>query len=247
MGWDEVKKVNSDMKVSLDVYQYLNDYKLWGKDSYVYQDKNKLHKLYQTPVVSMNDLELNGEALEYFITNNKHIGKALANVYGIDGKETLITLSNMTAVVNSPIAMTAVVNSPTAISSICKAPYHITKAFIKAINGNDDYIKKIFEIVTTNSSKFQFIVSKYENDVSLLNQHCNTPNTIILCALGYYNYNISASVNLFINNEKIKSSNTAGNNPQSVIKSNCNAIAIPEATFTKNSNGYAVVTVYKII
>ena len=42
MGWDEVKKVNSDMKVSLDMYQYLNDYKLWGKDSYVYQDKNKL-------------------------------------------------------------------------------------------------------------------------------------------------------------------------------------------------------------
>lgn len=58
MGWDEVKKINSDMKVPLDVYQYLNDYRLWGEDSYVYQDKSKLHKLYETIVVSMNDLSL---------------------------------------------------------------------------------------------------------------------------------------------------------------------------------------------
>ena len=105
MGWDEVKKINSDMKVPLDVYQYLNDYRLWGEDSYVYQDKSKLHKLYETTVVSMNDLDLSGEALEYLTTANKHIGKALGSVYGIQRKDTLSTLSTMSAVINSSTAM----------------------------------------------------------------------------------------------------------------------------------------------
>ena len=118
MGWDEVKKINSDMKVPLDVYQYLNDYRLWGEDSYVYQDKSKLHKLYETTVVSMNDLELSGEALEYLAANNKHIGKALGSVYGIGRKDTLSTLSAMSAVANSSTAMSAVANSSTAMSAV---------------------------------------------------------------------------------------------------------------------------------
>ena len=112
MGWDEVKKINSDMKVPLDVYQYLNDYRLWGEDSYVYQDKSKLHKLYETTVVSMNDMELSGEALEYLTTSNKHIGKALGSVYGIQRKDILSTLSTMSAVAASSTAMSAILNSP---------------------------------------------------------------------------------------------------------------------------------------
>ena len=118
MGWDEVKKINSDMKVPLDVYQYLNDYRLWGEDSYVYQDKSKLHKLYETTVVSMNDLELSGEALEYLTTANKHIGKALGSVYGIERKDTLSNLSTMSAVANSSTAMSAVINSSTAMACL---------------------------------------------------------------------------------------------------------------------------------
>ena len=112
MGWDEVKKINSDMKVPLDVYQYLNDYRLWGEDSYVYQDKSKLHKLYETTVVSMNDRELMLEAFVYLIENNKHIGKAFCDVYGIGRKDTLSTLSTMQAVAASSTAMQDILNSP---------------------------------------------------------------------------------------------------------------------------------------
>ena len=118
MGWDEVKKINSDMKVPLDVYQYLNDYRLWGEDSYVYQDKSKLHKLYETTAVSMNDMDLNREVLEYLTTNNKHIGKALGSVYGIGRKDTLYTLSTMSAVIASSTAMSAVIASSTAMSAV---------------------------------------------------------------------------------------------------------------------------------
>ena len=320
--------INSDfMEIPLDKRQDLMDYKLYGEESHVFQNKDRLHSLYETTGLTMNDLMINGEVLEYFIANNKHIGKALSNAYGIDRKETLLTLSTITAVLNSSTAMTAIANSPsaitavlnspsaitavlnsptalqvvvnsstamqaiadsptalqvvlnsptvlqvvvnsptamqaiadsstamtavsnsaTAISSICKARYDTTKAFIKAVNNNADYIKKIIKVVTTNSSKFQYIISKYENTVGLLNQHCNTPNTIVLCALGYERNYPSASVNLFINNEKIKTSNSAGDAPQQVNKYTCNAIAVPVATFTENNNGYAAILVYKAI
>ena len=266
MGWDEVKKINSDMKVPLDVYQYLNDYRLWGEDSYVYQDKSKLHKLYETTVLSMNDMELSGEALEYLTTSNKHIGKAFGNVYGIGRKDILSTLSTMQAVLNSSTAMQAVaasstamqavlasstamqavLNSSTAIAGICKANYNTTKDFIKAINNKDEYIKKIYDIVTT-SANFKNTTNNYADGVANLNQYCNTPDTIIFCALGYYSSN-SGSTNLFINNEAIKTSmRTGGSNPQSVNRNNCNAIAVPTATFTESGDGYAAVAVYKAI
>ena len=350
--------INSDfMEIPLDKRQDLMDYKLYGEESHVFQNKDRLHSLYETTGLTMNDLMINGEVLEYFIANNKHIGKALSNAYGVDRKETLLTLSTITAVLNSSTAMTAIANSPsaitavlnspsaitavlnsptalqvvvnsstamqaiadsptalqvvlnsptvlqvvvnsptamqaiadsptalqvvlnsptalqvvvnsptamqaiadsstamttvsnsaTAISSICKARYDTTKAFIKAVNNNADYIKKIIKVVTTNNVKFQYVISQYGNDVWRLNQHCNTPNTIVLCALGYERNYPSASVNLFINNEKIKTSNSAGDDPQQVNKYTCNAIAVPVATFTENSNGYAAILVYKAI
>ena len=133
------------------------------------------------------------------------------------------------------------------MSSICKAKYNTIKAFIKVVNNSDDYIKKIFEVVTTNTDKFQIVANKYEDGVGNLNSHCDKPNTIILCALGHHNNSPSASVNLFINGEKVKTSNSAGSKPQNVTKSNCNAIAVPTATFTENSDAYAAIAVYKAI
>ena len=240
--------INGDfLNAPLDVKMHLADYKMYGEDSYVFQQKELLHELYECTYLSMNDTDLLNEAFDYLLKNNKHIGETLSAVYGIDGKETLVTLSTMTAIANSSTAMTAIANSSTAMTGICKASYDFTKAFIKVVNDNTEYIKKIFEVITTNTDKFQIVVNKYEDGVGNLNPHCNKPNTIILCALGYYNNSSSASVNLFINGEKVKTSNSAGSNPQNVTKSNCNAIAVPAATFTENSDAYAAIAVYKAI
>ena len=142
--------------------------------------------------------------------------------------------------------MQAVLNSSTAIAGICKANYNTTKDFIKAINNKDEYIKKVYDIVTA-SANFKNTTSNYADGVASLNQYCNTPDTIIFCALGYYGSN-NGSTSLFINNEVIKTSmRTGGSNPQSVNRNNCNAIAVPTATFTENGDGYAAIAVYKAI
>ena len=152
----------------------------------------------------------------------------------------------MQAVAASSTAMQAVLASSTAIASICKANYNTTKDFIKAINNKDEYIKQVYDIVTT-SANFKNTTNNYADGVANLNQYCNTPETIIFCALGYYG-DSRGSTSLFINNEAIKTSmRTGGGSPQSANRNNCNAIAVPNATFSENGDGYAAIAVYKAI
>ena len=114
--------INSDfMNVPLDKLLHLTDYKLYGEDSYVFQQKELLHGLYECTYLSMNDKELSAEALDYLLKNNKNIGEALSNVYGIERKDILSTLSTMSAVINSSTAMSAVINSSTAMSAVANS------------------------------------------------------------------------------------------------------------------------------
>ena len=114
--------INGDfLNAPLDVKMHLEDYKLYGEDSYVFQQKELLHGLYECTYLSMNDKELSTEALEYLLKNNKHIGKALSDVYGIGRKDILSSLSTMTAVANSSTAMTAVANSSTAMTAVANS------------------------------------------------------------------------------------------------------------------------------
>ena len=246
MSWAEVSKVNGDfLNAPLDVKMHLADYKMHGKKSYVFQIKDLLHGIYECTYISLNDQDINGEALEYLIKNNKHIGEAFIAVFDLERKDTFKTLRAMTAVLNSSTAMTAVANSSTAMTSIGKSSYNTTKAVIKAINNNEDYIKKVFDTVTSDNSKFQLVVNQNQDGVSNLNQFCNTPNTIILCALGAYVAGGSTSV--LINNELIRSSGSAGLRPSYVDRNNCSAIAVPNATFTEYADGHAAISVYKVI
>ena len=110
--------INSDfMEIPLDKRLDLADYKLYGEKSHVFQNKDRLHSLYETTGLTMNDLTINGETLEYFIKKNK-TGIALASVYGIENVQTLVTLTAMQAVANSSAAMQAVANSSTAMQAV---------------------------------------------------------------------------------------------------------------------------------
>ena len=110
--------LNSDfMEIPLDKRLDLADYKLYGEKSHVFQNKDRLHSLYECIGLTMNDLAINSETLEYFIKKNK-VGAAFASVYGIENVNTLVTLTAMTAVLNNSTAMTAVANSSNAMTTI---------------------------------------------------------------------------------------------------------------------------------
>lgn len=119
--------LNSDfMNVPLDVKMHLADYKMYGEDSYVFQQKELLHGLYECTYLSMNDRRINGETLEYFLKNNKHIGEALIAIFDLDRKDVVKTLRTMTAIANSPAAMTAIADSPAAMTAIANSPTAMT-------------------------------------------------------------------------------------------------------------------------
>ena len=111
--------INGDfLNAPLDVKMHLADYKMYCEDSYVFQQKELLHGLYECTYLSMNDRRINGEAFEYLTANNKHIGKALSNVYDIEQKEELSTLTTMQAVAASSTAMQAVLASSTVMQAV---------------------------------------------------------------------------------------------------------------------------------
>ena len=158
MSWAEVSKVNGDfLNAPLDIKMHLADYKMYGEDSYVFQQKELLHELYECSYLSMNDKELSAEALEYLLKNNKHIGEAFSNVYDIERKDLFKTLRAMTAVANSSTAMTAVLNSSTAMTAVLNSSTAMTA-------------------VANSSTAMQAVFNKEEMMTCIL----NSPNCMLL-------------------------------------------------------------------
>ena len=160
MSWAEVSTVNGDfLNAPLDLKMHLEDYKLYGEDSYVFQQKELLHGLYECTYLSMNDKELSTEALDYLLENNKNIGEALSNVYGIERKDILSTLSTMQAVAASSTAMQAVANSSTAMQAVAASSTAITEIF-----KSNEYIEKMLTIM----GKSKVALNTFKSSESLM-------------------------------------------------------------------------------
>ena len=285
MDFAEIKKsVNSDLNTPLNHLSWLNDYKVFGNDSYVFRNKAILNELYHSYTIVMNDESIYMEAFDAIAVEGSNVGKALAAINGIESAETLKTLSAMNAVANSETAMNAVANSETAMNAVAnsetamnavlnsetamnavtaseKAMNNIVKStlgwnakkpFFMKVNEVVDYAKNVFDVLQ-DTTLFQYVVSDAQDGTSSLNQYCTesyaTKNGIIACALGCWNQNSGYGTRLSINGDIIKEL-TYPNcpiQPKSVTSDNVNAIAIPTATFSDISDGYAAIKVYKAI
>lgn len=81
--WAGIKKaVNSDLSTPLNHLIWLNDYKTFGEDSYVFQNKDILHELYRDYELCMNDEYIISEVLEYANSINE-VGKSVLSIYGV--------------------------------------------------------------------------------------------------------------------------------------------------------------------
>ena len=180
--------INSDfMNVPLDKLLHLTDYKMYGEDSYVFQQKELLYELYECTYLSMNDKELSAEALDYLLKNNKNIGEALSNVYSIERKDLLKSLRTMQAVLSSSTAMQAVVSSSTAMQAVFSNEEMMTCI----LNSTNCMLLKNTGLPGANGyqcyGKFILIASTYEHDCVdscipdyrslILNKHSKIINT----------------------------------------------------------------------
>ena len=230
--------INGDfLNAPLDVKLHLADYKMHGKKSYVFQIKDLLHGIYKCTYISMNDQDINGEALDYLLKNNSHAGEMLMQIADLEQKDLFKTLRAMTAVVNSTTAMTTVLDSETAIVSIVAAQYANIKPFILKINGNKEYIKKLF-ILVQNSSRFKLL---YNGDVgSIVNAYENKQGIITFSCLGFSGSsgdNSGVSSRVYNNGELIKDATDAGYNTKST-PDKANAVTIGKTKWGYNSGRY---------
>ena len=111
--------------------QWLSHYKLFGEESYTFQDKEIWKKLCMSRAAA-NDRDMHAEALEEMLTtfSAEHTGKWMLTVYGMDAA-VLEGLASMAAVAGNGTAMAAVggnallmhaiANSETAMQAISRS------------------------------------------------------------------------------------------------------------------------------
>ena len=176
--------INGDfLNAPLDVKMHLADYKMYGEDSYVFQQKELLHGLYECTYLSMNDRRINGEALEYLAKNNKHIGEVLTAVFDLGSKDVLKTLRNMQEVANSQTAMTAVLNSQTAITALVNSETAITTVLnsqtaITALVNSETAMTAVLnsECINSSKNKFSLLLQKMKEINALAVSYNNMPD-----------------------------------------------------------------------
>ena len=110
---------------------WLAQYKLFGEESYTFQDKEIWKKLCMSSAAA-NDRDMHAEALEEMLTtfSAEHTGKWMLTVYGMDAAalEGLATMAAiaangtaMAAVAGNALLMHAIANSETAMQAISRS------------------------------------------------------------------------------------------------------------------------------
>ena len=110
---------------------WLSQYKLFGEESYTFQDKEIWRKLCMSSAAA-NDRDMHAEALEEMLTtfSAEHTGKWMLTVYGMDAAvlEGLASMAAiaangtaMAAVAGNALLMHAITNSETAMQAISRS------------------------------------------------------------------------------------------------------------------------------
>ena len=111
--------------------QWLSQYKLFGEESYTFQDKEIWKRLCMSRAAA-NDRDMHAEALEEMLTtfSAEHTGKWMLTVYGMDaavleGLATMAAVAGngtaMAAVAGNALLMHAITNSETAMRVIANS------------------------------------------------------------------------------------------------------------------------------
>ena len=86
MGWDDAIKINSDlMNVPLNILLYIQDYKMYGDNSYVFRNNDTLKELCSYPSITMVDDKLRLPILDKiceFATSDEQIIEAIGYFSG---------------------------------------------------------------------------------------------------------------------------------------------------------------------
>lgn len=100
MSWDEIKhSVNSNIATPLNHLIWLNDYKTYGEDSYVFQNKDIWNELLRD-LIFINDFSICKDVLNKSDVDKK-LGNALNNIYALDFSEYKEAVTNADSLIEN--------------------------------------------------------------------------------------------------------------------------------------------------
>lgn len=195
--WAGIKKaINSDLSSPLNHLMWLNDYRIFGEESYVFQNKDILHELYEDYKLCMNAKPIQTETFAYVVTNNTEVGKALAGCKGITDADILAELTTVDVVVSNTRAMTAVAANETAMTVMVNNP-----TTMLAMVGKTSVMS-----VIANSEVAMKVVSADEQMLNEIIKSTEMTNVILSAETGRSAiFNSSLAMNLFLDNETFRS------------------------------------------
>ena len=151
---------------------WLNDYKTYGEDSFVFNNKDILHELYRDYNISMNDNKIASEALD-FAVNNDEIGLAMSMIYGVSDDESISSLDTLSEIARSEEAMSIVAtNNLLSTMFICNengmTAFLASEIATTALVGNSEFLNTIVAsdsymgIVVGDETIMEILVSSSE-------------------------------------------------------------------------------------
>lgn len=149
---------------------WLNDYKTFGENSYVFNDKDIWNELLDDYELCMNDININGICLDHASENNQ-VGVAISYIYGINTTQwkSITTISDL-------LNDTTFINTIFTADNISKYMV-LVMSFLKSTNS--------FEIISANSTAMdcimnnKAIVNLIIKDNIIMNNIINNENALM--------------------------------------------------------------------
>ena len=235
--------VNTDNKNPINHVEWLNDYKTYGSFSYVYNDKTKLHEIYENLELCANDKMISGEALDYHILKGTP-GDFLSNCYGLSdsNKETLINLKTFDNILNNEVFLT-LLNLPLSLHALINSTEAFSRMVLNsnAMNFVANHDASLEYITTSQTALLKVINSsialeKIWTSQKAVNAICASPiffvlvdNQSTLASFGYAASNAGSAYSVW-NGKKtfIANGKTIGCAYSGAIKN----IILPNGTYT---------------
>ena len=155
-------------------YNLLNDYKIHGEKSYVFNNIELLKYMLGNTEITMNDVEINGEVVDYYISEYPNeIGKLFANISGLENAVSISTYTTYTSICASSYVISILLENDVARSAIFN-----NASMLRKLLANGDIIELIcnryISEIMDNLFTFNFIISNDDSRSIFMNSESCT-------------------------------------------------------------------------
>lgn len=177
MAWDEIRKaVNSDLNVPLNHLIWLNDYKTYGENSYVFQNKDILHELLSNYILSMNDPIILTDALNFAMSNNE-FSKAVQYYKKIGDPSVFNGIETFDDIVSERDALSTIFNDIVLASSLLHSSDFISALYANPANADAVLTSDVIAYMSALKETITSTIT-VEEPIFIIDVKCNaTKNT----------------------------------------------------------------------